>query len=412
MLCSLMLLATGLAAQIKPALTDDLYEEKTAMLGSYLPADQNGLSTLAFQMKPAEFLAKLERFKQAAYQKATTGKAAVDKLLYIGDIDAFVVLLTDIYRSNYGIDSAKQAYYYSLISREASDTVSRKQIETADRARFTKNLSAADSLKLDRLVNKTMMFDNAVLFKRSAFFRRIMDSRIRNILYRNYEKQLEAGENESLLKITIVKNMSNSQFIRDYYANDVMESLMNMTKDSNQVKKVYDIVVPQVKEAYYLAHIKKTYKNFVTYADGNTAPNFTYKDVDGKEVSLTDLRGKYVYIDLWATWCGPCKAEIPYLTRIEEDFKDKAVHFVSISLDKVANYAQWKSYVTSNKLKGIQLMVDKDFKSEFIESFNISFIPRFILIDPNGKIKDSNAKRPSDPELVKQLQQLLAAIEK
>jgi thiol-disulfide isomerase/thioredoxin len=405
-----MLWAANVTAQTKPVFTDDLFPEKTKLLPQYLPADENGLKSATYQLKPAEFLARLDRFKKAAYQKATAGKPNADKVLYSGDIDAFSLMLTDVYRSNYGIDSAKQDYYYSLLSKEDSSAAYQALIKSAERAMYAKKLSTTDSLKLAQLANKPMLFNNVVLFKRSAFYRRIMDGRVRNTLYGpDYAKQLQAGENESLLKMEVVKHLTNNQFIRDFYTQDAIESLISMTKDSVEVKKVYDILIPQMKEPYYLANLKKTYKNFVTYADGNAAPDFTYKDVNGKEVSLKDLRGKYVYIDLWATWCGPCKREIPYLTKIEEEFKDKNIHFVSISLDKVASHAQWKSYVTTNNLQGIQLMVDKDFKSEFIESFNVVFIPRFILIDPEGKIKDGNAKRPSDPTLTEDLRNLLAA---
>jgi thiol-disulfide isomerase/thioredoxin len=409
-ICGLILWAASVTAQTKPVFTDDLFPEKTTLLTRYLPADKNGLSSAAFQLKPVEFLARLNRFKKAAYQKAAAGKAGSHTAIYSVDIDAFALLLTDIYRSNYGIDSAREAYYYSLVGKEDSSAAAQQLITAAQRAMFAKKLSVADSLKLAQLANKPMLFNNVAVFKRSAFYRRLLDGRIRNTLYGPvYAKRLEAGENESLLKMTVVKGLTSNQFIRDYYTEDAIASLMSMTKDSLEVKKVYDVLVPEVKDAYYLADLKKTYKNFVTYSDGNTAPDFTYKDVNGKEVSLKDLRGKYVYIDLWATWCGPCKREIPYLTKVEEEFKDKNIHFVSISLDKVANYAQWKSYVISNNLKGIQLMVDRDFKSEFIESFNVAFIPRFILIDPAGKIKDGNAKRPSDPTFAGDLHSLLEA---
>jgi thiol-disulfide isomerase/thioredoxin len=140
---------------------------------------------------------------------------------------------------------------------------------------------------------------------------------------------------------------------------------------------------------------------------GTAAPDFTYTAVDGKSITLSKLRGKYVYIDIWATYCVPCKEQIPFLAKLEEDYKDKNIRFVSISVDKQAQAVAWRRYVTDNKLTGYQVMADKDFKSDFIEKFNIASIPRFILIDPDGNVVDSDGKRPSDPAVKKQLDEFL-----
>lgn len=129
------------------------------------------------------------------------------------------------------------------------------------------------------------------------------------------------------------------------------------------------------------------------------APGFSYKDVSGKTVSLESLRGKYIYIDLWATWCTPCKAEIPHLKKTEEANKDKNIQFVSISLDERKDYQNWKEYVNNNDLQGIQLVADSAFESDFAIKMGILSIPRFILIDPSGKIISANALRPSDKAL-------------
>jgi thiol-disulfide isomerase/thioredoxin len=137
------------------------------------------------------------------------------------------------------------------------------------------------------------------------------------------------------------------------------------------------------------------------------SPDFNYSNVDGKMVSLKELRGKYIYIDVWATWCAPCKAEIPFLTKVEEDYHGKNIHFVSLSVDGIKDKNKWISYVKEHQLQGIQVMADKDFSSDFIKKFNINSIPRFILIDPKGNIVDADAKRPSDPQLRKQLDTLL-----
>ncbi|WP_125718860.1 TlpA family protein disulfide reductase [Flavobacterium ustbae] len=140
---------------------------------------------------------------------------------------------------------------------------------------------------------------------------------------------------------------------------------------------------------------------------GKPSPGFDYDNYKGGKTKLSDLKGKYVYIDVWATWCAPCRAEIPYLQKIEEKYHGKNIEFVSISIDKLKDTEKWKKFVNDKHLGGTQLLADKDWESEFVVNYGILGIPRFILIDPNGNILKSEAARPSDPELDKQLSALL-----
>jgi thiol-disulfide isomerase/thioredoxin len=166
--------------------------------------------------------------------------------------------------------------------------------------------------------------------------------------------------------------------------------------------------------------LKRSFESFHQYAAqeyervakankmvGKASPGFDYENYKGGKTKLSDLKGKYVYIDLWATWCAPCRAEIPYLQKIEEKYHGKNIEFVSISIDKAKDNEKWKKFVTDKKLGGVQLFADKDWESEFVVNYGVTGIPRFILIDPQGNILKSDASRPSDPELDKQLSALL-----
>ena len=142
-------------------------------------------------------------------------------------------------------------------------------------------------------------------------------------------------------------------------------------------------------------------------AQGLTSPKFeNYKNHKGGTTSLDNLKGKYVFIDVWATWCQPCKNEIPYLKNIEEKFHDKNIEFVGISIDETKNYNIWKNMVSDKELAGTQLIADKNWESEFIKNYKIDAIPHFILIDPEGNIVNAQAPRPSDPKLVEILESL------
>ncbi|MBF4492232.1 TlpA family protein disulfide reductase [Flavobacterium sp. MR2016-29] len=141
--------------------------------------------------------------------------------------------------------------------------------------------------------------------------------------------------------------------------------------------------------------------------NNSPSPDFDYENHKGGKTKLSDLKGKYVYIDLWATWCGPCRAEIPYLQKIEEKYHGKNIEFVSVSIDALKDHDKWQKFVNDKQLGGIQLFSDNEWKSAFVTSYNVTGIPRFILIDPKGNVLEANASRPSSPELQVQLDTLL-----
>ncbi|WAC02825.1 TlpA disulfide reductase family protein [Lacinutrix neustonica] len=142
---------------------------------------------------------------------------------------------------------------------------------------------------------------------------------------------------------------------------------------------------------------------------GKPAPAFeNYENAKGGTTSLSDLKGKYVYVDVWATWCGPCIKEIPALKEIEKEFHDKNIAFLSLSVDDGRGYknrdaaaarAGWKTMIKEKDLGGIQVLSDKGWQSDFVQGFEIKGIPRFILIDPAGNIVNADAPRPSSPKL-------------
>jgi thiol-disulfide isomerase/thioredoxin len=143
--------------------------------------------------------------------------------------------------------------------------------------------------------------------------------------------------------------------------------------------------------------------------NNTVAPAFDYYNYKGKKTTkLSDFKGKYVYIDVWATWCGPCRAEIPALQKIAKKYRGKNIEFVSISIDTDKDKEKWKTFVKEKKLSGVQLFADKNWNSDFVKAFGISAIPRFILIDPTGKVVKADAARPSSLKLQEDIDKLLS----
>ena len=175
----------------------------------------------------------------------------------------------------------------------------------------------------------------------------------------------------------------------------------------------YGITYTDDLEGYYAAYkavstdeknniaIDDIYAKLQTVAPGKDSPIFEdYENYKGGTSSLADFKGKFVYVDVWATWCGPCKAEIPSLKKVEKEYHGKNIEFISISVDKRADHDKWMNMVAEKELGGVQLFAENDWNSKFVQDYLIKGIPRFILIDPDGKIVSSNAPRPSDSKLI------------
>lgn len=172
-------------------------------------------------------------------------------------------------------------------------------------------------------------------------------------------------------------------------------------------EKLVSVLKPRIAQEGMMLTQLYNQKAAAKKVEGTLAPTFDYENHKGGKTKLEDLRGKYVYIDVWATWCGPCRAEIPFLKKTEEKYQGKNISFVSISVDVQKDVEKWKALIKDKELGGVQLFADNDWNSQFIKDYGINSIPRFILIDPTGKIVSADASRPSSAELQVQLDALL-----
>lgn len=138
---------------------------------------------------------------------------------------------------------------------------------------------------------------------------------------------------------------------------------------------------------------------------GEASIDFTYPDTDGNEVSLSDFVGSVVYVDVWATWCGPCLAEIPFLHDLEAEYHDKNVKFIGVSLDLEKNRQHWLDMIEEKDMNGVHIFADG--WSQITKDYAINSIPRFMLFDSEGKVSDLDADRPSSEHIRSALDALL-----
>lgn len=207
------------------------------------------------------------------------------------------------------------------------------------------------------------------------------------------------GQAKAVTKVLeyAVENVKNNDLLQYLIGTNAVALVANNGIDgADRIKEIFEqhVTDPEIKYAFDVA-----WKNGNVLKAGRPSPDFDFEDINGKHWTLADLKGKYVYIDIWATWCVPCKGELPHLKKLEETFKGMNIAFVSLSCDR--DKAKWEKMVKDDQLGGIQLWGDED--NDFLRKYRAQAIPRFIFLDPNGRIVNPDMTRPSDPKTMEAL---------
>ncbi|PWV45401.1 TlpA disulfide reductase family protein [Chitinophaga sp. S165] len=197
-----------------------------------------------------------------------------------------------------------------------------------------------------------------------------------------------------------------TNFVKTHPSSQIAPKLMVMLISSNSSASADDSllnILPPGARTYVLsnasvtlekkraAQLKKAQAEALT-STGTTASDFTEKDVNGRPVSLSSYRGKYVLVDFWASWCGPCRAENPNVLSAYQRFKDKGFDILGVSLDAASQEDAWKRAIEKDGLPWVQVSELNGFESESARLYGVTSIPQNFLIDPNGVIIAKNLR--------------------
>lgn len=267
-------------------------------------------------------------------------------------------------------------------------------------ASFLKQVEEKPSANYYKYLDNYIIDDSMVLQNQQS--KSYLLSAVEDIAMMKSEKQAKTARDELGIKVDyVLKSFSNSS-LKSYLIQSLVTTYTSRygVNDLGELRDtfnhfVFDTIAKQDLDNLYIQTQKMQ--------SGKPSPDFAFNDINGKIVTLKSLKGKYVYIDVWATWCGPCCKEIPYLEQLIEKYMHEDICFVSISVDK--NQKAWRDMVIKRGMKGIQLNVGDN--KEFEKNYMITLIPRFILLDKQGNIINAKMSRPSDPKTSIMLEQLL-----
>ena len=177
----------------------------------------------------------------------------------------------------------------------------------------------------------------------------------------------------------------------------------------------YDINPEKIEPLYEgLSETIRTYPSAVAFKDrletakktgvGRIAPDFTQNDTLDQPVQLSSLRGKYVLIDFWASWCGPCRQENPNVVKVFNQYKGNNFYVLGVSLDREGQKDKWMKAIHDDQLTWTHVSDLKFWNNAVAKQYGIQAIPQNLLLDPQGKIIAKNLRGEA---LVKKMQELL-----
>lgn len=181
------------------------------------------------------------------------------------------------------------------------------------------------------------------------------------------------------------------------------QQILNKDFTEKEAKMLLTLFEHNYKDSYYFKTCIEILDNVKQIEVGKQAPNFSSLDINSKVVTLSDYKGKYVLVEFWSSWCGPCISEMPFLVNAYNEYKNKGFEIIGVSLD--TNRDKWKRTIKEKNLSWTQISDFKGQQNEIAMLYCVSAIPSSFLINPEGVIIEINLR---EYQLTKKLEEIFS----
>ena len=362
------------------------------------------LDIIKFESTDSTFTAKLT--KDGNFTFSFLSDSSLYLRLSHGEYTSMYVMPGDIIKLSINTEEFDESVYYD--GSEASNFLAKKYLIQEEFNFYSKEyyLGSAEGYDLSLSEYKSSIFQNVNSISDTAFMNQ-QSIEIDNIIayWRNKKEKFMISNEADIREFLFEKNLVNEKYdwwaiedtmdINNFnkaiseYENSIKLLIINLVKDDESISKQLEILKDEID-----SRIERKLSIINKPQNGESYIDFTYENNIGDSVSLSSFKGSLVYVDVWATWCGPCKAEIPYLKSLEQDYHEQNIVFLSVSVD--TNKDEWLKMVKEDELGGIQLWADG--WSQITKDYAIFGIPRFMLFSKDGKVISNDAPRPSNEE--------------
>ena len=205
---------------------------------------------------------------------------------------------------------------------------------------------------------------------------------------------------------TLIKGESYPPGIKEYLIANDLRYWMYSQGLTPEIDSIFNEFKLEFEGSIYTKSLQKIYDKKVAILPGESAPDFSGRTLEGKLISLKDFKGKVVYVDIWASWCGPCLEEIPYSKKLHSAFQEDKVIFLNVSVDR--SREAWKKRLVKEKdWLGTHIILDEKGSDSLWRNYKVNSIPKYLLIDQTGKIASADASRPSSKSIKDEIASLL-----